>query len=339
LVAAPPCFEEGFLLSQVFSTSEYDYPLPEELVARYPAPRRDESRLMVLDRYKRQITHLRFSDFPGLVRSDELLVMNDTRVIPARIRFQGKEILLLEQLDKTAWRCMVRPGKWFSSGRKFQIQGLSGEVIQTVEGGDRVIRFREPIDFEQVGELPLPPYIRRDVEESDKDRYQTVYATSPGAIAAPTAGLHFTPEILEKLPHVFVTLHVGVGTFKPVKTEYVTEHRMHQETFEVSEGAAAHINAAPKVLAVGTTTVRTLESLILRYGEIRPGRENTDIFIYPPFDFRRVDALLTNFHLPRSTLLMLVAAFAGREFLLEAYREAIGERYRFFSYGDCMLIR
>lgn len=294
---------------------------------------------MLLDRRKQQITHLRFTDFPGLVRPDELLVLNNTKVVPARVRFEGREILLIEQLDKTVWRCMVRPGKWFSTGRKFQVRDLHGEVIGVVEEGDRIIRFKEPIDFGRIGELPLPPYIQRDVEESDKDRYQTVYASRPGAIAAPTAGLHFTREILGNLPHAFVTLHVGVGTFKPVKIENVAEHRMHQETFEVDAEAAVRINGASQVLAVGTTTVRTLESLMLRHGKIQPGRDRTDIFIYPPFEFRRTDTLLTNFHLPRSTLLMLVAAFAGREFLLEAYHEAIKERYRFFSYGDCMLIR
>ncbi len=294
---------------------------------------------MLLDRRKQQITHLRFTDFPGLVRPDELLVLNNTKVVPARVRFEGREILLIEQLDKTVWRCMVRPGKWFSTGRKFQVRDLHGEVIGVVEEGDRIIRFKEPIDFGRIGELPLPPYIQRDVEESDKDRYQTVYASRPGAIAAATAGLHFTREILGNLPHAFVTLHVGVGTFKPVKVENVVEHRMHQETFEVDAEAAVRINGASQVLAVGTTTVRTLESLMLRHGKIQPGRDRTDIFIYPPFEFRRTDTLLTNFHLPRSTLLMLVAAFAGREFLLEAYREAIKKRYRFFSYGDCMLIR
>jgi S-adenosylmethionine:tRNA ribosyltransferase-isomerase len=323
----------------VSSTSDYDYLLPEELIARYPASRRDDSKLMLLDRRKQQITHLRFTDFPDLVRPDELLVLNNTKVVPARVRFEGREILLIEQLDKTVWRCMVRPGKWFSTGRKFQVRDLHGEVIGVVEEGDRIIRFKEPIDFGRIGELPLPPYIQRDVEESDKDRYQTVYASRPGAIAAPTAGLHFTREILGNLPHAFVTLHVGVGTFKPVKVENVVEHRMHQETFEVDAEATVRINGASQVLAVGTTTVRTLESLMLRHGKIQPGRDRTDIFIYPPFEFRRTDTLLTNFHLPRSTLLMLVAAFAGREFLLEAYREAIKERYRFFSYGDCMLIR
>jgi S-adenosylmethionine:tRNA ribosyltransferase-isomerase len=323
----------------VSSISDYDYLLPEELIALYPASRRDDSKLMLLDRRKQQITHLRFTDFSGLVRPDELLVLNNTKVVPARVRFEGREILLIEQLDKADWRCMVRPGKWFSSGRKFQVRGLHGEVVGVVEDGDRIIRFKEPIDFDRTGELPLPPYIQRDVEESDKDRYQTVYASRPGAIAAPTAGLHFTRETLEHLPHAFVTLHVGVGTFKPVKTQNIAEHRMHQETFEVDAEAAVLINGASQVLAVGTTTVRTLESLMLHHGKIQPGCDRTDIFIYPPFEFRRVDSLLTNFHLPRSTLLMLVAAFAGREFLLEAYREAIRERYRFFSYGDCMLIR
>jgi len=216
---------------------------------------------------------------------------------------------------------------------------VNGKVIELLDEGDRLVRFDAPIDLETVGELALPPYIGRTPEPIDRERYQTIYASKSGAIAAPTAGLHFTPALLDRLPHEFITLHVGAGTFKPVKTAVVTEHRMHLEEFEVSKAAAAKISAAKKILAVGTTTVRAIESLMRQFGEIRPGKHRTDIFIYPPFEFRRVDSLLTNFHLPKSTLLMLVAAFAGREFVLEAYREAIKERYRFFSYGDCMLIR
>jgi S-adenosylmethionine:tRNA ribosyltransferase-isomerase len=234
---------------------------------------------------------------------------------------------------------LVRPGKWFQEGRAFTIQGLPSKVLEILSEGDRLIRFDSAIDPEQLGELALPPYIARKEEAIDRERYQTVYASRPGAIAAPTAGLHFTSDMLDRLPHEFITLHVGAGTFKPVKDKNVTDHRMHFEEFEVSKIAAANISAARKILAVGTTTVRTIESLMRQFGEIRPGKSRTDMFIYPPFEFQRVDSLLTNFHLPKSTLLMLVAAFAGREFVLEAYREAVKERYRFFSYGDCMLIR
>ena len=322
-------------------TADYDYPLPDELIARYPAFRRDQSRMMLLDRQKQQITHLRFGDIVDLVQPRELVVLNDTKVIPARIRLPDRnaEILLLDEVDTFTWRCLVRPGKSFPLGRMFSIEGRVGAVIQILDEGDRLIRFDRSIDFDEIGEMPLPPYIKRAPEAIDRERYQTVYAMRPGAIAAPTAGLHFTPDILARLPHEFLTLHVGVGTFKPVKAAVVTEHRLHREEFQLTEGVAGNIQSAEQVLAVGTTTVRTLETLMQRFDEIRPGNGVTDIFIYPPFDFRRVNSLLTNFHLPKSTLLMLVAAFAGREFILEAYREAVRERYRFFSYGDCMMIR
>jgi S-adenosylmethionine:tRNA ribosyltransferase-isomerase len=322
-------------------TAAYDYSLPEELIAHYPAERRDESRLMLLERATGEITHLKFGDFPTLVHPDELLVLNNTRVIPARIRFADRnaEVLLVSQIDSLTWRCLVRPGRWFSVGRTFELPELKGQVVQILEDGDRVVRFEEPIDFERIGELPLPPYIGRDAEAIDQDRYQTVYATQAGAIAAPTAGLHFTPEMLKRIRHEFITLHVGIGTFKPVKANLLTEHQMHWEEFEVATEAAHRIGEAARILAVGTTTVRTLESLMQRDGKITTGRGRTNIFIYPPFEFRRVSSLLTNFHLPKSTLLMLVAAFAGKEFVMEAYQEAVRARYRFFSYGDCMLIR
>jgi S-adenosylmethionine:tRNA ribosyltransferase-isomerase len=321
--------------------ADYDYELSEDLIALYPAPRRDQSRMMLLDRREQRVSHLHFGDLIDLVEPGELLVLNDTKVVPARIRFPDRnaELLLLERVDALTWRCLVRPGKWFQEGRTFTIQGLSSKVLEILSEGDRLIRFDSAIDPEQLGELALPPYIARKEEAVDRERYQTVYASRPGAIAAPTAGLHFTSDMLDRLPHEFITLHVGAGTFKPVKDKNVTDHRMHFEEFEVSKIATANISAARKILAVGTTTVRTIESLMRQFGEIRPGKSRTDMFIYPPFEFQRVDSLLTNFHLPRSTLLMLVAAFAGREFVLEAYREAVKERYRFFSYGDCMLIR
>jgi S-adenosylmethionine:tRNA ribosyltransferase-isomerase len=322
-------------------TADYDYQLPDELIARYPAKRRDESKLMLLERSTQQISHLSFRDFVELTRPEELIVLNNTKVIPARIRFADRnaEMLLLEQIDPSTWRCLVRPGKSFSLGRTFSIQGVLGKVVQIGNEGDRVIRFDRAIDLNEIGEIPLPPYIARTPEPIDYERYQTVYAAHVGAIAAPTAGLHFTTELLARVAHEFITLHVGVGTFKPVKVADITQHQIHREEFEVSTAAAARIQAAREILAVGTTTVRTLETLMQRFNQIQPGKGMTDIFIYPPFGFRRVNSLLTNFHLPKSTLLMLVAAFAGREFILEAYRQAVKKRYRFVSYGDCMLIR
>lgn len=322
-------------------TADYDYQLPDELIACYPAKRRDESKMMLLERHTQQITHLSFRDFVELIRPEELVVLNDTKVIPARIRLADRnaEMLLLEQIDPLNWRCLVRPGKFFSLGRVFSIQDFVGKVVQIGNEGDRVIEFDRAIDLNKIGEIPLPPYVTRMPEAIDDERYQTVYASHVGAIAAPTAGLHFTAELMARAPHEFLTLHVGAGTFKPVKAADITRHQIHREEFEVTTAAAARIQAARQVVAVGTTTVRTLETLMQRFNRIQPGTGVTDIFIYPPFEFRRVNSLLTNFHLPKSTLLMLVAAFAGLEFILEAYREAVKERYRFFSYGDCMLIR
>jgi S-adenosylmethionine:tRNA ribosyltransferase-isomerase len=322
-------------------TVDYDYQLPDELIARYPARRRDESRMMLVERHHQRISHLGFRDFSALVRPEELIVLNNTKVIPARIRFPDRnaEMLLLEQVDPVTWRCLVRPGKSFLLGRTFSIHGYVGRVVQVGDAGDRLIGFDRSIDLNEIGEIPLPPYLTRMPEAIDRERYQTVFASQTGAIAAPTAGLHFTPELLDRIPHEFLTLHVGVGTFKPVKAADLTQHQLHREEFEVTAAAATRIQEAREVLAVGTTTVRTLETLMQRFDRVQPGKGKTDIFIYPPFQFRRVNSLLTNFHLPKSTLLMLVAAFADRRFILEAYREAVKERYRFFSYGDCMLIR
>ena len=324
-----------------FVTADYDYVLPPELIASRPASRRDQARMMVLDREKQSITHHSFREIAELIGPDDLFVLNNTKVIPARIRFHTRkaELLLLEQLDATKWRCLVRPGQWFREGREFSEGAVSGKVLRTEPSGERVIEFNAPIDFARVGEMPLPPYIQREVEPADAERYQTVFAAKPGAVAAPTAGLHFTPELLGTLPHAFITLRVGIGTFLPVKTDDLREHQMHEEWFEIEKETVERIANAKSVLAVGTTTVRTLETAMRRHQRIVPGLGSTDIFIYPPFKFQRVDSLLTNFHLPKSTLLMLVAAFAGREFILEAYREAVAAKYRFFSYGDCMLIR
>jgi S-adenosylmethionine:tRNA ribosyltransferase-isomerase len=324
-----------------FRTEDYNYDLPKELIALRPPAARGDSRLMLVDRGRGNITHQRFRELIDLITPEELLVLNNTRVIPARLRFQTRnaEIFLLRQIDDRTWRCLVRPGPWFTVGREFGEPRFRGEVTAILENGDREIRFTEPLDLEQAGEMPLPPYIERDPDACDTERYQTVFASAAGAVAAPTAGLHFSQELLRQLPHEFITLHVGVGTFKPVKTDLITDHKIHAESFEIEPVAARRINEAQKVLAVGTTTVRTLEALMRDYHQIVPGSGQTNIFIFPPFQFRRVDSLLTNFHLPRSTLLMLVSAFAGREFILEAYRQAIAERYRFYSYGDCMLIR
>ena len=319
---------------------DYDFALPDELIAQRPLARREDARMMVLDRAEGSIGHRRFSDLIEFVRQDELLVLNDTRVLPAR-RFSDDgtiEFLFLEQVDSAAWKCLVKPGRKMRIGATAVLDGTVGKVEKIHEEGERVVRFECAIDPYRRGEIPLPPYLQRAADADDVTRYQTVYAKEPGAVAAPTAGLHFTPEILARLPHAFVTLHVGTGTFRPVQSETIAGHRMHSERFTITGAAADAINAAAGILAVGTTSVRVLEAAVRREGRIIAQNGATDIFIHPPYSFRAVDRLLTNFHLPRSTLLMLVAAFAGREFILRAYREAVRERYRFYSYGDCMLI-
>ncbi len=296
--------------------------------------------MMVLDRERQTIDHRQFVELPQFVRPGDLLVLNDTRVRPAR-RFSDDgtiEFLFLEQLDPQRWRCLVKPGRKMRIGAMTILDGADVKVEEIGPEGERVVWLERAIDPCRGGEMPLPPYIDRPADADDATRYQTVFARAPGAVAAPTAGLHFTPEILLQLPHTFVTLHVGTGTFRPVQSMTIAEHRMHAEQFMISEPAAAAINAAESILAVGTTSVRVLEAAEKRGGRFFAQKGSTDIFIYPPYEFRVVDRLLTNFHLPRSTLLMLVAAFAGREFVQRAYAEAIRERYRFYSYGDCMLI-
>lgn len=297
--------------------------------------------MMVLHRQEQRIEHCRFADFPRFVEPDYQVVLNNTRVVNAR-RFSddGKiEFLFLERLGPARWRTLVRPGRKMRRGAETSIGGVAVTVEEICPDGDRIVSLERDIDPWEGGLVPLPPYLRRPGDSEDIERYQTVFAKTPGAIAAPTAGLHFTAELLEKLPHTFVTLHVGAGTFQPVKVENISEHRMHRETFSISEEAARDINAAKRICAVGTTTVRVLESATRdREGRLIAQEGATDIFIYPPAQLGHVDALLTNFHLPRSTLLMLVSAMAGREYLLAAYAEAVRERYRFYSYGDCMLI-
>jgi S-adenosylmethionine:tRNA ribosyltransferase-isomerase len=321
--------------------SDYDYPLPEELIATRPLPSRQDSRMMVLHRREERIEHRKFAELPEFMTPGDLLVLNNTRVVNAR-RFSddGKiEFLFLKKEGPARWKCLVRPGRKMRVGAQTVMDGIAVRVEEICPDGERIVSLERDIDPWEGGMVPLPPYLRRQGDDDDLERYQTVYANQPGAVAAPTAGLHFTGAMLETLPHTFITLHVGVGTFQPVKVENISEHRMHRETFSISDEAAAAINAAKRTLAVGTTTVRVLESAA-RDGEGRllPQEGATDIFIHPPMEIRRADVLLTNFHLPHSTLLMLVSAFAGREFLLVAYAEAIRERYRFYSYGDCMLI-
>ncbi|WP_343224879.1 tRNA preQ1(34) S-adenosylmethionine ribosyltransferase-isomerase QueA [Luteolibacter luteus] len=327
-------------------TSDFHYELPEELIASRPLEERAASRMMVVHRDTGKIEHRMFRDFPGYLHPDDLLMLNDTRVIPARVfSDDGKiELLCLDRLSPTEWRSLVRPGKKMRPGKTVSVGGTTGTVVDVFENGDRLIRWDSPVDLNQHGHLALPHYMKREDELSDRERYQTVFAKEEGAIAAPTAGLHFTPEMLAALPHDFLTLHVGVGTFRPVQVDTPEEHVMHSERYLLKEATAQRINKAGRVVAVGTTVTRVLEHL----GKQMPGggkrleetsqQGETDIFIYPPYEFRVIGGLLTNFHLPESTLIMLVSAFAGRELVMEAYREAVRERYRFYSYGDCMLL-
>ncbi|MDP9003316.1 MAG: tRNA preQ1(34) S-adenosylmethionine ribosyltransferase-isomerase QueA [Verrucomicrobiota bacterium] len=320
--------------------ADYDYVLPDELIALRPLARRDDSRMMVLHRGEERIEHRKFAELGEFISTGDLLVLNNTRVMSAR-RFsedEKVEFLFLERLGPARWKCLVRPGRKMRIGATTSINGATVRVEEICSGGERVITADRDENFFEGGAVPLPPYLRRPSDPSDIERYQTVFAQTPGAVAAPTAGLHFTPEVLAALPHALITLHVGTGTFQPVKSEDISEHRMHSEEFSISDSAAAAINAAERVLAVGTTSVRVLESAARHDGKLFAQNGATEIFIHPPAKIQHVDRLLTNFHLPRSTLLMLVSAFAGREFLLAAYAEAIRERYRFYSYGDCMLI-
>lgn len=321
--------------------SDYDYDLPEELIAQHPLPKRAASRMLVLTRGEETIAHHRFAELPRFIGPGDLLVLNDTRVVRAR-RFSEDgaiELFFLERVGDGRWRCLVKPGRKMRGGARLRMEGMEVRVEEVEPDGSRIVRLEGELDLERGGAIPLPPYVRRAPDASDAERYQTVFAQRPGAVAAPTAGLHFTPELLRDLPHAFVTLHVGAGTFAPVKEEEIARHVMHEERFSISADAADAINAARRVVAIGTTVVRVLEGA-RRDGQDRlvPQEGATRIFLHPPQRIRRVDALLTNFHLPRSTLLMLVSAFAGREFVLRAYTEAIREGYRFYSYGDCMLI-
>ncbi len=338
--------------------SDFYYELPEELIAQDPLEDRASSRLLVLDRDTGQISHHLFREVVDYLHPGDCLVLNNTKVIPARLLGEREgtgahvEVLLLKRRGKDLWETLVRPGKKCRPGTilTFGEGLLRGQVLETVEEGNRLIRFEYQGIFEEVldalGEMPLPPYITHKLQ--DKGRYQTVYAKYEGSAAAPTAGLHFTQELLEQVRHkgvevVFVTLHVGLGTFRPVKEENVLDHHMHTEAYQVSPEAADRINAVKaaggRIFCVGTTSCRTIESAADESGMVQPGSGDTDIFIYPGYRFKVLDGLITNFHLPESTLVMLVSALAGREQVLRAYAEAVRERYRFFSFGDAMLIQ
>ncbi len=340
-------------------TTDFYYDLPKELIAQHPKEKRDESRLMVLDRQTKQIEHKVFKDIIDYLKPGDCLVRNNTKVIPARLygKIVGKEteklveILILKQLNNDNWEAMVRPGKKIKPGVKIEFgEGLlTAEVLEILENGNRIVHFMYEGIFneilDQIGLMPLPPYITEKLKE--KDRYQTVYAKYDGSAAAPTAGLHFTNELLQKIEEkgitiANVTLHVGIGTFRPVKVENVEEHKMHVEHFYIKKEDADKINKAKQngnsVIAVGTTSCRVLETVADEHGKVKEIEGDTGIFIYPGYKFKCVDKLITNFHLPESTLLMLVSALADKEFILKAYTKAVEEKYRFFSFGDAMLI-
>jgi S-adenosylmethionine:tRNA ribosyltransferase-isomerase len=335
--------------------SHFDYTLPEDLIASHPTPHRDGSRLMVVHRSSGKIEHRLFSEISHYLKPTDLLVLNNSKVIPSRLNSRGNEfeVLLIEETSPNHWIALMKPGRKAPIGKiidfdphpAFQEKGVGpirAEVLRVLPQGERVLRFFGDLPLEAYGEIPLPPYILKKRESQsegrihadDPERYQTVYAQTPGSVAAPTAGLHFTPEILSRFPHAFVTLHVGIGTFRPVKTETLEAHQMHEEWFEIPEGLQQKAKQAERIVAVGTTSVRVLESA----SDLSAQTGRTKIFIHPPYEFKRVDLLVTNFHLPKSTLLMLVSAFGGMELIRHAYEEAIRERYRFFSYGDAMLI-
>ncbi len=337
-------------------TSDFFYNLPEELIAQTPVEPRNSSRLMVLSRDSGAVEHKHFYNLPEFLKPGDCLVLNDTRVLPARMYGVREdtgavvEFVLLRQHGNMLWECLAGPGKKAKEGYKFKFSDkLSATVTEVMPDGNRMIEFRCDGDFftvlDEVGQMPLPPYIKEKLK--DKERYQTVYSKEAGSAAAPTAGLHFTKEMLESIKKsgvniAYVTLHVGLGTFRPVKVEDVTKHKMHTEHFYIPGEAADIINETKKnggrVICVGTTSCRTVESCAARYGEIRSCSGDTDIFIYPGFEFKCMDGLVTNFHLPESTLIMLVSAFAGYDNVMNAYNTAVKEKYRFFSFGDAMLI-
>jgi S-adenosylmethionine:tRNA ribosyltransferase-isomerase len=346
--------------------SDFHFELPANLIAQQPLERRDASRMLVVDRASGRWEDRCFRDLPDNLRAGDRLVVNNTRVLAARLfgrragvhattsrkQISGLvEILLVKQISggPQRWETLVRPGRKLGVGEKIQFpEGLEGTVVERGEYGLRVIEFNASQDFlevvDRIGHTPLPPYIKRSDETGDRERYQTVYAREAGSVAAPTAGLHFTPEMLAEIEQrgvvrIEITLHVGLGTFQPVRSENVEEHSMHPERYQISPQAAMELAGARRTVAVGTSCVRTLEHAVRHgAGSVAAGCGETSLFIYPGFEFRVVEAMLTNFHLPESTLLMLVSAFAGRELILGAYAHAVREKYRFFSYGDCMLV-
>ncbi len=340
------------------NTKDFYYELPQELIAQKPLTDRTASRLLVLNRKSGEIEHKHFYDIIDYLKEGDCLVMNNTRVIPARLygtkeKTGGKiEFLLLKRIDINTWEVILKPGRKAKVGSRFEFGGglLKAEILKVIEDGNRIVRFEYDGVWEELldrlGEMPLPPYIHEKL--TDKERYQTVYSKIEGSAAAPTAGLHFTNDLMEKIrskgvKFAFVTLHVGLGTFRPVSVDNVEEHKMHSEYYEVSEETAKIVNETRanggRIIAVGTTSVRTLESVADENGNLKPCSGNTEIFIYPGYRFKAVDALITNFHLPESTLLMLISAFSDKEKIFNAYSEAIGERYRFFSFGDAMFIK
>lgn len=344
------------------NVSDFDYELPEELIAQRPADRRDGSRLLVVDRKNDSISHEHFRDIKKHLKEGDCLVINDSKVLPARLygikagTGAKIEFLLTKRLEGDTWETMVRPGKRLKPGDSVDFaDGFRAHIDANGEGGTRIVTFEYEGIFmerlEEIGSMPLPPYIDRKAELEDKDRYQTVYAAHDGSVAAPTAGLHFTEELLEEIGAMGVkiarvTLHVGIGTFRPVKAERVEDHHMHFEEYSISDEAAAMINdtidSGGRIVSVGTTSTRTLESAAVRTGDgrwhVAAGPGSTGIFIYPGYEYRIIGALITNFHLPKSTLMMLISAFYDREKILKIYEEAVRERYRFFSYGDAMFI-
>lgn len=338
-------------------TNEFDYNLPEELIAQHPTKNRDEARMMVLDKNTGDREDKYFYDIIDYLQAGDVLVMNDTRVIPARLfghrpeKEEKIEVFLLNNTEGLKWEVLVRPGKKMKIGTEVIFsEELSCKVLEIKEDGNRIVEFYYEGIFNEIldrlGNMPLPPYIKEKLK--DNEDYQTVYSKNPGSVAAPTAGLHFTKELLEKIEAkgiklAYLTLNVGLGTFRPVNEDEITDHKMHSEFYTLSEETAEILNEAKKegrrIIAVGTTSIRTLEAVYQKNGKICADSGWTDIFIYPGFEFKVVDAIITNFHLPKSTLIMLIAAFTSKDIILNAYNDAVGKKYRFFSFGDCMFIK
>jgi S-adenosylmethionine:tRNA ribosyltransferase-isomerase len=344
------------LSADLTKTNSYWYDLPSELVAQFPVENRSESRLLKLDKQTGKVSHHTFSNITDFLKSGDVLVVNKTKVIPARLLGKKStganvEVFLLDQIDDNTWECLVKPGRRLQIGAEITFsEDFKAEIIDHTADGGRIVKFSWTGDFwkqlDKIGKMPLPPYIKRESIEKDKETYQTIYAEERGSVAAPTAGLHFTPELMQKIKDkgievLEVILRVGLGTFRPVKSENIEDHTMHSEFCQISEQIAGKINQAKsegrRIIAVGTTTTRTLESFA-KNGKVQSGSHWTDIFIYPGKDLQIIDGLITNFHMPGSTLMMLVSAFAGYDNIMKAYKIAIAEKYRFFSYGDSMVI-